>query len=148
LTLSAAAMATFKYKSLRPSNTRLITLLPADNENDENDDIRVGLVTTRLNGPLPYTALSYTWGTPYEVLRSEWGDPNLTKRIFANGLEFTVQWNLHSALTHLRAVKSNEMFSRLFWIDAICIDQSEIGERNQQVRFMKDVYTNAEDTII
>jgi hypothetical protein len=69
--LSAAAMATFKYKSLRPSNTRLITLLPADNENDENDDIRVGLVTTRLNGPLPYTALSYTWGAPYEGLRLE-----------------------------------------------------------------------------
>ena len=33
--------------------------------------------------------------------------------------------------------------SRLVWIDAICIDQSSIPERNQQVTHMGEIYTKA-----
>jgi hypothetical protein len=34
------------------------------------------------------------------------------------------------------------------WIDAICIDQSNLKERNRQVAQMRDVYTNAESVIV
>lgn len=31
----------------------------------------------------------------------------------------------------------------LFWIDAICIDQSNVHEHNHQVDLLKDIYTKA-----
>ena len=36
----------------------------------------------------------------------------------------------------------------LLWVDAICIDQTNVIERNQQVQLMKDVYSQAKETII
>ena len=52
-----------------------------------------------------------------------------------NGQPFSVTDNLHIALQHL---KRNE--ERLLWIDAICINQSDNGERLHQVRMMADIY--------
>ena len=31
---------------------------------------------------------------------------------------------------------------KLFWIDALCIDQSNILERNHQVNSMRQIYSN------
>ena len=35
------------------------------------------------------------------------------------------------------------MLFRSFWIDAICIDQQSIGEKNKQVRLMGEIYSSA-----
>jgi hypothetical protein len=34
-----------------------------------------------------------------------------------------------------------------FWIDAICIDQSNIGERNHQVQLMRSIYSGAVEVL-
>jgi hypothetical protein len=81
-----------------------------------------------LNG-MPYEALSYTWGTKEK-----------TKQIILNGERFMVTENLHSALHYLRF--KNE--DRILWIDAICIDQSHIAERNHQVGHMASIYRDAD----
>jgi hypothetical protein len=84
-----------------------------------------------LNG-MPYEALSYTWGTNKK-----------TKQITLNGKRFMVTENLYSALQYLRF--KNE--DRILWIDAICINQTQIAERNHQVRHMASIYRGADRVI-
>ena len=45
--------------------------------------------------------------------------------------------NLYQALKHLRS----EFRSRIFWIDAICVNQEDLVERSKQVQRMSDIYT-------
>jgi hypothetical protein len=79
-----------------------------------------------------FTALSYTWGSQE--------DP---KTILLDGREATITSNLHAALTHLRQSESKEVL----WIDALCINQQDVKERNQQVRLMRDIYMVAEGVL-
>jgi hypothetical protein len=37
---------------------------------------------------------------------------------------------------------------KLFWIDAICIDQDNVHERNHQVKQMKDIYARAREVYV
>jgi hypothetical protein len=52
--------------------------------------------------------------------------------------------NLHSALQNLR--KHDKML--VLWVDAICIDQSNIPERNSQVSNIPQVYTEAASVLV
>jgi hypothetical protein len=75
-----------------------------------------------------YIALSYVWG-----------DPTVTRSIEVNGNELPVTKNLENALQHMR----DQIAERTMWIDAICVDQENEGERSQQVQLMVDIYKNA-----
>lgn len=75
-----------------------------------------------------YIALSYTWG------------PESPKQNIAiNGSEFFVRQNLFDFLV----VACGKHAGNLFWIDQICIDQSNTGERNHQVMRMSQIYEDA-----
>lgn len=52
--------------------------------------------------------------------------------------------NLWWALYHLRHTTD----VRILWIDAICINQYDITERNHQVAHMSRIYTNAQQVVI
>jgi hypothetical protein len=69
---------------------------------------------------------------------------HITVPILVNGCEFLVRENLWQALRHLRT--HNDPL--VIWIDAICIDQSNIPERNSQVSIMDDIYRGAEEVCI
>lgn len=85
-------------------------------------------------GQMPkYEALSYTWGSD---------DPQIG--ILLDRKAFPVRANLREALLHLR--KLNE--ERVLWIDAICINQDDIPERNQQVRIMPHIYSRAQMVLV
>jgi Heterokaryon incompatibility protein (HET) len=64
----------------------------------------------------------------------------LSADLEAHGAQWPVTANLEVALRHLR----HKSVERILWIDAICIDQSNIEERNQQVPLMKAIYSNTE----
>ena len=55
------------------------------------------------------------------------------------GQSFPVGHNLHLALQHLRS----PTHPITLWVDAICINQKDIKERNQQVALMAFVYSRA-----
>ncbi|KAH7378654.1 heterokaryon incompatibility protein-domain-containing protein, partial [Cadophora sp. MPI-SDFR-AT-0126] len=65
----------------------------------------------------------------YEALSYEWGHFKSSKEIFINGMRFFVRDNLWNALYDLR-----EDSPRRLWIDALCIDQQNVDERNHQVQ--------------
>ena len=107
---------------------RLVTLKAGA----EPDQLACQLMSVSLNGSTSYYALSYVWG-----------DPNDRESIFLNGHAFEVTHNLAIALRYLR----NPRDDRVFWIDAICIDQRNLDERSAQVRIMKDIYQSAEKVV-
>jgi Heterokaryon incompatibility protein (HET) len=81
-----------------------------------------------------YEALSYTWGT------TEGPENAYVMDSGSNGNEecatLAIYQNLASAFRHLRYVDQ----IRTFWVDAICINQRDIPERNNHVKWMANVY--------
>ena len=68
------------------------------------------------------------------------------RTIAVNQKRFRVQENLWDFLNTARC-KGNSSQSRyagvLWWIDAICINQRDLGEKTQQVRMMGKIYEEA-----
>jgi hypothetical protein len=78
-----------------------------------------------------YVALSYCWG-PETPMRS----------IILSGESFPIRQNLHDALVLFRSCARIRQGFKL-WIDAICINQADTAERNQQLSRMCDIYASA-----
>jgi hypothetical protein len=67
-----------------------------------------------------YIALSYMWDHGIEKVT-----------IMCNGMNVEVGQSLHSFLRQFRKVCGD--IGAWLWIDALCINQSDVGERNHQV---------------
>ncbi|KAI8936070.1 hypothetical protein NX059_007570 [Plenodomus lindquistii] len=80
----------------------------------------------------------------YEAKSYVWGDPNGVIPIHLEGHEFLVTENLHCALKHIRLANQD----RILWIDALCINQNDNTERNNQVAQMGDVYKGASQVVV
>ena len=87
----------------------------------------------RSYGQQEYDALSYTWGDPTPVEILVVGDQYIG-----------IARNLYDALIQLRSPTK----TRRLWIDAICIEQDNIMERNHQVQMMKRVFSDAASVIV
>jgi hypothetical protein len=84
-----------------------------------------------------YCALSWCWGSPAPGSET----PNFKPiRIIHNNepYRFEVSTNLESALRHLR----QEKILRI-WVDAVCINQKDNDEKNNQVPMMAKIYGDA-----
>ena len=82
-----------------------------------------------------YKALSYAWGE----LTSSGSSSSLS----IAGASLRLTENLDHALRRLRKdIKPTEM-SSYWWIDAICINQDDVEERNSQVALMRRIYGSA-----
>jgi hypothetical protein len=109
---------------------RILSLAPSENL---SDPIHVQLSVVKLADDPNFVALSYCWGDATDKLP-----------IFCNEKQFHVTKNLDSALRHLR----DESKERIFWIDAICIDQNNVTERGYQVNLMREIYRTAGGVLI
>ncbi|ROV89598.1 hypothetical protein VMCG_09925 [Cytospora schulzeri] len=89
--------------------------------------------------PLTYDALSYCWGShsSQEPLSVELSIDGMNVE---KALSFVVTPNLYAALTQLRLRDQ----IRTLWIDYICINQTDMGERGEQVALMGEIFENAE----
>jgi hypothetical protein len=83
----------------------------------------------------------------YSALSYVWGDPAITRTVLVNGERVNVTTNLASALEHApKHLEGSNVAPRL-WADALCINQDDPNEKNHQVPFMKDIYSQAEIVI-
>ena len=88
-----------------------------------------------------HTSWRYEWGD-YIALSYVWGDTHTKQEIFVNGISMQVTHNLEAALRRLRdCCRIKQGFK--VWVDAICINQSNIVERSEQVGKMRDIYASA-----
>ena len=79
----------------------------------------------------------------YEALSYFWGDPTFNKKIICNGKELSITTSLEGALRRFRGSAT-----RTIWADAICINQQDTDEKNQQVRLMRQIYQYAQRVVI
>ena len=75
----------------------------------------------------------------YEALSYMWGDEADPQTIKIEGKEYQIRQNLWLALNQLRLAEEE----RILWVDAVCINQDNIAERNHQVGFMSSIYRQA-----
>lgn len=80
---------------------------------------------------------------PYEALSYAWGSNDLSESITVNRRRLPITKSLFHAMNHLRRDAG-----RILWVDAVCIDQSNVAERGHQVGQMGDVYREAEQVLI
>lgn len=125
----------YSYRPLQQNQIRLLTFL-----RDESH-VSAVLETFRVDEPLPqYHTLSYTWACDQTGLEKDWS------------LEIDQQ-NL-PVLSSLRPfVQALEARGPLtngtrWWIDSICIDQSNLEERAQQVQLMHHIYCRAHKVVV
>jgi len=122
-------MSTFKYQPLEQSDKiRLLVLQPGSG-----------------TSPIECSLLHKTLGTqPYEALSYEWKDASdCDPMIVVDGCDVRVRKNLRDALLQIRLVEEN----RYLWIDALCINQADVCERNKQVQKMGKIYKGARSVI-
>jgi hypothetical protein len=95
-----------------------------------------------------FYALSYTWGNPLPPLAPETDTYNETVKctLTSEDVEcnFDVTKNLFDALCSLARTGING----LLWIDAICINQEDTDERQEQVAMMGRIYASAQEVIV
>ncbi|KAL7756813.1 hypothetical protein ACKLNR_013806 [Fusarium oxysporum f. sp. zingiberi] len=125
-------MVSSPYQPLRSSNgqIRLLILHPAF---QHDAPIRCLLEPAFLSSNPDFEALSYTWGGPGNSCNISLGNH-----------DFLVEDNAAAALRRLRW----KMKKRVLWIDAICINQADVDEKNEQVPLMQKIYGQAQNVLV
>lgn len=128
------------YRRLDPDlrEIRLLRIYPGHYD----EVVRCSLSIVSLDDRPEFEALSYVWG-----------DAGDTRTVYVDNVPFPATTNLESALRYIRehsCEATNELIPATLdvWVDAICINQSDVEERNQQVRMMRDIYSQASHVLI
>jgi hypothetical protein len=116
-----------------PLAIRLLEVLP-DPSDERTSIISCNLRQATLDDT--YVALSYMWGNKSE---------NLTIKL--NGAFFKIHRNLWEFLRQERH-DQGQQGARMLWIDALCIKQESVLEKNHQVPLMGQIYSNASSVLI
>ncbi|KAK5231506.1 hypothetical protein LTR72_000688 [Exophiala xenobiotica] len=136
--------APYSYRplDLQNSEIRLLALNTAGKNTDELSGqlVHVSLDDEQLQAyrSKEFNALSYVWG-----------EPKMDRPIYIDGHLLMIT-NLESALRHAREQivpdrqgSSRVAAPRYWWIDQICIHQTDLEERSSQVSLMRRVYKKA-----
>ncbi|KAH0490042.1 hypothetical protein TgHK011_001527 [Trichoderma gracile] len=125
----------YSYSPLQGhGHIRLLRLLPDWNEDAPLRSQLFEYPMAELeDGPHMYEALSYVWGSP---------ERPYTLQIDEQSMPITA--NLHEVLLRLR----NKMIERIIWIDAVCIDQTNMEERGEQIQHMAEIYSKASRVLV
>lgn len=135
-----ARTSTVYTNRLSTTQLRLLRLDPVEAQNRDMP-LHITLETYELDDCPEYEAISYTWA-------GEDGDPTPRKPVYVGPYwDVLIQTeNCSSMLQDLRPC-GNHPFRRL-WIDAICINQNDILERDGQVSRMGDIYSNCMRVVV
>jgi hypothetical protein len=156
-----------------PLDDGQIRILAVTVQDDDVENMVLSLVPVHLSGGrepsfkdtgMDYTAISYAWDpdindqdTLQVVCTSSVGDQHYLS-FHPDGTEHTISipysqfWMLVDALNIVRqgagCNEKDRIWTRFFWIDQICINQSDDAEKSRQVRMMHDIYYCAKETLI
>src|ERR1700759_2110753 len=119
-----------KYKYRPLSSLQCIRVLELEPSRQKTNQLKGRLIEVDLTTTCVYDTLSYAWGYIN-------GDCSFV----CEGQEILVTKNCESAMRELRQTKPIRI-----WIDAICIDQDNVLERNSQVGMMDRIYRISKTT--
>jgi hypothetical protein len=119
----------FHSEQLQPRHIRILEV--------ESSPHPSGIINCRcIHVPLEdrshkYVAVSYTWGSPQKPCQ-----------LLVNGHLLKITQTVHEIFQSKIMAEPGT----LIWIDAICINQENLEEKTRQVRFIGEVFSNAEST--
>lgn len=122
----------FAYKPIATARNeiRLVKFIPSLDAKGPNFFFRMQSFDI---DDVPFEAVSYVWGPP---------EPSFVIAEFNSDKRLFIRRNLWTFLN--KRVRSKAfMANTWFWIDQICIDQSNMNEKNHQIRLMEAIFSNA-----
>ncbi|KAG0648879.1 Heterokaryon incompatibility [Hyphodiscus hymeniophilus] len=131
----------YEYSPLDPARNeiRLLQLPPLSPSRTWNDAQLAAINNTEAT--LIHVSLGET--PEYEALSYRWSPYNDAALIIIDSYSFWISSTLKSALEQLRVPTK----SKLVWVDALCINQKDPEERNDQVSKMRRIYSQATEVI-
>lgn len=133
---------TSEYHHQPLPSQRSIRLFTISASRDRKAAIIGSLSEVNLDSNPSFEALSYVWGSP---------DPAVAVTIVTQPAGSTKTRSIlqvtPNCLTALQSLRYRFRPRRL-WIDAICIDQTSIAEKNQQVPLMAEIYGRAGQVLV
>jgi hypothetical protein len=132
-------MEPYQHFPLRaPNSIRIIELEPSE---DPSCEIRCRIVQVSLGSHPSYAALSYSWDarTPSNAI--------LCRSTESGSSSYAILHATYNCLSAMRQLRLPRETRRL-WIDSICIDQSSIDEKSQQVPLMGEIYKVADEVVL
>ncbi|UKZ50422.1 hypothetical protein TrVGV298_004684 [Trichoderma virens] len=120
----------YQYKSLKDDTSIRLLYLHPDSLNQL--PIKASLLEYPVNACPNFGALSYTWAT-------EDGVATLSRELLCDGASLKITQNCEAALKRLRRPREDQVL----WVDAVCIDQSNLEERSLQIGLMRQIYSQA-----
>lgn len=157
----ASLLAEVENLSLEP--TKRYKPIPLQNETSirilRSDECGFGLgfrvKQIDLNDDPSYRCLSYTWGNPLDCdadpnTQDEWREHH---QIFICDDDTSEDWRVFLVTTNLYDFLKEFSTASLngtpwIWIDAICVNQSDLGERNAHVGMMCRIYRSCHEVLI
>jgi hypothetical protein len=100
--------------------------------------LKIKIRTVELDSKLIYTALSYTWQTPW-LTGAEDQEVVLDEKIVK------IRADLHE---FLQTIQGTELGEDELWIDAVCIDQKNNDEKKVQIPRSSYIYYDAREVVI
>ena len=127
-------MSEYCYSRLFPTSIRLLRLLPSGKD---PKPLRCEL----FEYPLQNSGKS---SHPYEALSYVWGSEDKPESIIIDNNSLNITQNLYTALLYLR----DHVCARIIWADAICIDQANEKEKEDQIPLMAEIYAKAHHVVV
>jgi hypothetical protein len=112
-------------------HTRLLQIHPSESF---KQPIECDIITTSIDEPCKYRALSYAWGDIQQ------DGSHLNATIYCDGKPMRVTQHLNMALKRIRASTKTWYRKLPIWIDAISIAQDDPKEKAQQVRMISEIF--------
>ena len=131
------AAGLYRYQRLTgPRSIRLLEFLASEQAGHDPAPCRIKLKEVSLDSAYEtkWIAVSYVWGSS-----------SLTHHVWCDGLKIPVMANAAEALAGLSYV---QQLGISIWIDSVCIDQTCLEERGQQVALMGEIYRRSKCTFI
>jgi hypothetical protein len=124
---------------LRPGEVRLLSLGETDEPSlrqvypwlATSGTLRITMTRHKLEDKPDFAAISYVWGDTV---------PSIT--VICNGRPIQVTENVYEMLCYLRRYK------RPLWVDAICFNQQDDGEKATQIPLMRRTYAQSAFVIV
>lgn len=137
------------FTPLDPAKKEIRLLQVAPYDDDALSTCSCTLIKVSLSqDPLPkFNAFSYEWN--YDIQTPQFDIPST---VLVNGHTIQVTKNLAALLARFRNIRQSipdyGPFQPPIWIDALCIDQDNPEERNNQVALMGAIFGGAAATLI
>lgn len=143
LSMSKVSLKLSQVDKYRPTNDTHQDLFAPIIESRSLAPNEIHLATTQSSQT---STTRYDWGD-YQALSYAWGDQHDRSYIWLNDVWTEVSCHLEAALHTLHSLPETAHGMK-YWIDALCINQNDVLEKNHQVKRMMNIYKLARTVVV